>query len=75
MRAVVSEKGQVTIPQRLRSNLGIRPGQALDFDEEDGRLVARKVSDRDPIDDLYGLLSLEDHVDAFVSDLRGDSSD
>jgi AbrB family looped-hinge helix DNA binding protein len=42
MRAKVSEKGQVTIPKRLRDSLGIEPGDVLDFDEESGRLVAVK---------------------------------
>src|SRR5450759_5210080 len=36
MKATVSEKGQVTIPKRLRERLGIRAGQMLDFEEPDG---------------------------------------
>jgi AbrB family looped-hinge helix DNA binding protein len=47
MKSTVSEKGQVTIPKRLRDKLGIRPGTVLDFDEEQGRLVARKQSEAD----------------------------
>ncbi len=42
MKAKVSEKGQVTIPKRLRERLGIRPGDVLEFDEENGCLVGRK---------------------------------
>jgi len=49
MKSTVSEKGQVTIPKRLRDKLGIRPGTVLDFDEEQGRLVARKQSEIDTI--------------------------
>jgi AbrB family looped-hinge helix DNA binding protein len=49
MKSTVSEKGQVTIPKRLRDKLGIRPGTVLDFDEEQGRLVARKQSEVDTI--------------------------
>jgi len=41
--AVVSERGQVTIPHHLRRRLGLRPGQVLVFSEEAGRLVASKV--------------------------------
>ena len=70
MKAVVSEKGQVTIPKRLRERLGIRPGETLEEDE--GRLVARKASDRDPVDELYGVLKLEEGTDAFVARARGD---
>ena len=71
MKAIVSEKGQVTIPKPVRDRLGIRAGQQLDFDEEDGTLVARKVGGRDPIDEVYGILSLPEGVNAFVEDLRG----
>jgi len=42
MDAILSEKGQVTIPKRLRDSLGLKPGVTLNFTEEEGRLVARK---------------------------------
>lgn len=72
MRAIVSEKGQVTIPKRLRERLGIRPGETLEFEDEDGRLIATKASDRDPIDEVYGILDLEGGTDAWMNELRGD---
>ena len=71
MKAVVSEKGQVTIPKQVRDRLGIVPGQELDFTEEDGRLVARKVQDRDPVTAVYGILTLPSGSDALVDELRG----
>ena len=72
MRAIVSEKGQVTIPKRLRERLGIRPGETLEFEDDDGRLIATKASDRDPVDELYGVLALEGGTDAWMNELRGD---
>jgi AbrB family looped-hinge helix DNA binding protein len=71
MRAVVSEKGQVTIPKSVRDRLGIRPGEVLDFDDEQGRLVARKVSDADPVDEVYGILELPGGTDAHLEAARG----
>lgn len=72
MKAIVSEKGQVTIPKLLRDRLGIRPGQVLDFDDESGRLVARKVIERDPVDDVYGVLGGEGPTtDEFIEEIRG----
>jgi antitoxin PrlF len=71
MKAVVSEKGQVTIPKQLRDRLGIEPGQELDFTDEDGVLVARKVRERGAVDAVYGILSLPGGTDAFVEELRG----
>ena len=71
MKSVVSEKGQVTIPKRLRERLGIRPGQVLDFREESGRLVASKDVQQDPLDSVYGILNLGQPTDATVEALRG----
>jgi antitoxin PrlF len=71
MRSVVSEKGQVTIPKPLRDRLGILPGQILDFVEEHGTLVGRKITPADPVDELFGIISLPSGTDAFIDDLRG----
>jgi antitoxin PrlF len=71
MKTIVSEKGQITIPKRLRDRLGIRPGSVLDFEEEHGRLVATKVVERDPVDAVYGALALPAPTDALLDELRG----
>ncbi len=47
MQSTVSEKGQVTIPKRLRESMGLRAGTALQFCSESGKLVARKKTDDD----------------------------
>jgi AbrB family looped-hinge helix DNA binding protein len=70
-RAVVSEKGQVTIPKRLRDRLGIRPGQVLDFEEERGRLVATKAGAEDAVGNVYGILRLGRPTDELIEELRG----
>jgi antitoxin PrlF len=73
MKAIVSEKGQVTIPKPLRERLGIRPGQVLDFDVEAGRLVAVKSGDElDALDRLYGSLDIGMSTDEAMRELRGD---
>ncbi|MBA3877499.1 MAG: AbrB family transcriptional regulator [Anaerolinea sp.] len=71
MKATVSEKGQVTIPKPLRKRLGIRPGVVLEFEAEDGRLVARKAVGRDVVDELYGTLRMDESVDEFIEAIRG----
>lgn len=71
MKAIVSEKGQVTIPKPLRARLGIKPGAVLDFDAEGGRLVARKAQTQDQVDAVWGILNLQEPVDAFVERTRG----
>ena len=71
MKAVVSEKGQVTIPKPLRARLGIKPGAVLDFETEGGRLVARKAETRDPVEAAWGILKLSEPVDEFLDRTRG----
>ena len=70
MKTRVSERGQITIPKRLRERLGIRPGQVLDFQEEEGRLVVTKDMRQDPIDAVYGVLRLKRSTDQLMTELR-----
>ena len=70
MKAIVSEKGQVTIPKRLRDRLGIRPGEVLEFESEGGRLVAVKAAATDPVDLVYGLLGRGKSTDDFMRLVR-----
>lgn len=71
MKAIVSERGQVTIPKALRDRLGIRPGQVLEVSEEHGRLVLSKRMAQDSLDQLYGSLDLGCTADEFIEALRG----
>jgi len=71
MKTTVSEKGQITIPKRLRDRLGLRPGTVLDFEEAGGRLVGRKLVPADHLDKLLGILDLPGGADAFVGETRG----
>ena len=71
MKAIVSEKGQVTIPKPLRDRLGIRPGQVLDFREQRGQLVATKEQVDDPLKDVVGILGTKRSTDELIEALRG----
>lgn len=71
MKTRVSEKGQVTIPKKLRDQLGIRVGDELDFEAEHGRLVAVKMANRDPVDAVWGTLTLPVSVDQAIEEMRG----
>ena len=70
MEAVVAERGQVTIPKALRQRLGIRPKTRLDFREENGRLVAVKVSTADPVTRVLGCLKTGESTRAVMRKLR-----
>lgn len=73
MRAIVSERGQVTIPQALREGLGIRAGAVLDFTLEQGRLVAVKEVTNDPVEAVRGCLGRGRGSDEFLAALRGEA--
>jgi len=75
MKTTVSEKGQITIPKRLRERLGLRPGTVLDFEEAGGRLVGRKLVPADHLDELLGILALPGGTDAFIRETRGPGPD
>lgn len=49
MNAVLSEKGQVTIPKAIRDDLGLMPGSVLDFTEDEGRIIVTKIVEENPI--------------------------
>lgn len=73
-RGKVTDRGQVTIPKRLRDRLGIRPGEILEFDEgADGVIEVRKTSARSALDAAYGALPLDRSSDELMADLRGES--
>ncbi|PYS35110.1 MAG: AbrB family transcriptional regulator [Acidobacteria bacterium] len=38
---IVSDRGQITLPKKLRDRLAIKPGTALIAEEKDGQLVLR----------------------------------
>ena len=70
MKTTVSEKGQVTIPKRLRVRLGIRAGQVLEVDEQRGRLVVTKFAGRDPVEEVFGILKLGRPTEKLLAELR-----
>ena len=70
MKSKVSERGQITIPKIMREQLGLRQGQQLDFEIQDGVLIGRKSVVGDPVTDVTGILSHLD-VDKTLEESRG----
>ena len=55
--STVSSKGQVTIPQTIRENLGLRSGDRVEFIAEGGRTFIRPARGEDnPFDRYAGIL-------------------
>jgi AbrB family looped-hinge helix DNA binding protein len=72
MNAILSEKGQVTIPKPLRIKLGLVPGTVLEFDAINGKLVARKEVAHDVFKKWrgYGRLPKKMTVDSYLNKTR-----
>ena len=73
MKAVLSEKGQVTIPKACRDRLGLHKGVILDFEAHDGKLVAVKRQAEDQFRKWRGKGKLPASltVDAYLAKVRG----
>jgi antitoxin PrlF len=74
MRALVTTKGQVTIPKELREQFGIEPGSLVDFVAGTDGIRLRKVIDRTKRSAVLGCLKKElagRSVNELLDDLRG----
>ena len=72
MNAMLSEKGQVTIPKLIRDGMGLVPGSVLDFEEDNGRIIVRKVLAENPISAWRGrgCLPVGKSVDDYLATIR-----
>jgi len=71
MKAIVAERGQITIPKLLRQKLGIKPGTVLEIRIQKTALIIIKADQRDPIERVYGCLKKHINTDDVIENLRG----
>ena len=72
MTSIVSEKGQVTIPKKLRTDLGLEAGTVLEFEERDGRMLVSKKLRSDPVDQWLGFARIPkgESVTDYIKSIR-----
>jgi AbrB family looped-hinge helix DNA binding protein len=69
-RAILSEKGQITIPKSIREELGLVPGTVLVFYPQSGKIIAEKDDQQAPLGKWRGKgklprgLSVNDYLKA-----------
>ncbi len=73
MKTIVSEKGQITIPKKVRDKLGITPGTVLEVDTDRGRLIAVKKQVVDVFQKWRGKGKIPGNmnVDDYLKKVRG----
>jgi len=54
MKAIVSRRGQVTIPKAIRDRLGLQQGTVLDWRAEAGKLIGTKIVKSDVFEKWRG---------------------
>lgn len=69
----ITTKGQVTIPKEVRERLGLRPGDQLEFIEEEGVYRLRKRIDPEVFKKYRGYLKewASQGSDDLVREMRG----
>ena len=74
--STVSSKGQVTIPQEVRTRMGLRAGDRVDFVEERGETILRPMkgqvhSFREYIG-AFPAFKTREEINAWVREMRED---
>lgn len=74
MKALVTSKGQITIPKEIREQFDIEPGAEIDFTVTKDGIRLRKVVNRSKQAKVFGCLKVElegRSVNELLDDLRG----
>jgi bifunctional DNA-binding transcriptional regulator/antitoxin component of YhaV-PrlF toxin-antitoxin module len=68
----ISERGQITIPKKLRQKYGFTKDMEVEIEPIDSGLLIRKRNrGRHPVDDLVGVLNKPSSTDQYIDQIRG----
>ena len=67
----VSERGQITIPKKIRGKYGLEENVEVEFVEIDGTIQLRKKSLIHPVDRITGILNSPKDTDKYIEEIRG----
>jgi AbrB family looped-hinge helix DNA binding protein len=66
----LTSQGQISVPAEVRRKLGLVPGSVLEWDEEDGTVVVRRVGQFSSEDIHTALFSTESPKPRSLEDLK-----
>lgn len=70
----VGDRGQITLPKRLRQRFGLQKGSEVEAVEGEGVIIVRKLTKSvHPVDQIYGMIKLRgaNSVDELIEEMRG----
>ena len=67
----VTRRGQVTIPKEIRLKTGIDEGTEVEFTEDGGKVIIKKVPTQNPFEAWVGYLGRQGDSDKLVREMRG----
>ena len=69
----ISQRGQITIPKRLRERYGLHRNVEVEISEtEEGLLVRKRTEAEHPVDRVAGILDGADFdIDEYIEEIRG----
>lgn len=71
--SVISERGQITLPKKLRNRLGLKAGTRVTFVPSRQGLFIRKASaEGNPLQEVFGIVKDGLKTDKYLRQTRGD---
>jgi AbrB family looped-hinge helix DNA binding protein len=68
----ISERGQITIPKKLRQKYGLTKNMEVEITPtDDGLLIRKRTRGRHPVDNLTGILEKQSSTDQYLKEVRG----
>lgn len=68
----VTRKGQVTIPKAIRDELGLNPGDEIEFEKTEEGYLLKKEADENRFEKWRGIADTDSTVEERMRELRGD---
>jgi AbrB family looped-hinge helix DNA binding protein len=56
MKTTIDRFGRLVVPKTIRERLGLRPGDEIEIEEQDNRIVLKNVEERYPLQVEDGVL-------------------
>ena len=68
----ISERGQITIPKKLRDRFGLNRNVEVEISPTaDGLLIQKRTAAKHPVDRVSGILQDSFDIDAYIEEIRG----